>query len=270
MNPTLEVIICTYNGSRYLEQQLDSILNQSVTIDKISVYDDNSSDETANVLKKFKNKHKNFSVYQNPVTLGYNRNFEKALQAATCDLIALSDQDDYWHKDKLKNQIKAISTFDCSLPFIIHHDLRLINEKNSIIHPSFMTFRNYSYLKDINPINIVYQNGVMGNTILLNKKLLEYALPFPKVLDNHDRWLAMVNELFGQRLYLDKVLIDYRIHNRNTSNAKILSLKGRLLNQLNIIFRKSVLSRKQKAMLYTLIRREKLPKNTIQKLRSLI
>src|SRR5436305_13508433 len=104
---TISVVMCTYNGAYFLREQLDSILVQTYPAKEIIIFDDASTDETPAIIKEFVQKHSHIRFYQNQSNIGFTLNFEQALKAATCDVIAISDQDDYWHPEKLKTMLQA-------------------------------------------------------------------------------------------------------------------------------------------------------------------
>ncbi|WP_374759404.1 glycosyltransferase [Dyadobacter fanqingshengii] len=108
--PLISIALCTYNGQRYLKDQLDSLLNQSYQNIEILAVDDCSNDLTYDILLEYAAVHSNIRVYRNNSRLGYNLNFGKALRLCNGDLIAISDQDDIWRKDKLEIQYNAIKS----------------------------------------------------------------------------------------------------------------------------------------------------------------
>ena len=122
---TKSVALCTYNGNKFLKEQLDSILAQNLPVDEIVICDDGSTDGTLLILKDYKNKFPElFHVIVNPENLGYVKNFEKALSLCTSDLIFLCDQDDIWHKDKVGHIVQYFS--ENQSISAVAHDLNLI------------------------------------------------------------------------------------------------------------------------------------------------
>ena len=108
--PTVSVIMATYNGSKYIRQQLDSILCQHYPIEEIIIQDDGSKDDTILIIKEYAEKYPQIHLYQNEHNKGFNLNFITAFQRAKTDLICISDQDDIWFSDKIEKQVKAIGT----------------------------------------------------------------------------------------------------------------------------------------------------------------
>ena len=108
-NPTVSVVMATYNGQKYIQEQLDSILSQSYPIQEIVIQDDGSTDETISILKTYAKKYPSIHIYQNQKNLGFNLNFITAFQRVSTDLVCISDQDDIWFSDKIEKQVAAIS-----------------------------------------------------------------------------------------------------------------------------------------------------------------
>jgi hypothetical protein len=177
------------------------------------------------------------------------------LRLATENLVALCDQDDVWWPIKIERQLTAIKELDLSSPFLIHHDLEMIDPFDVVLANSFINYRGYSHLTTKSIKNITAENGVMGNTIITNQALIKRALPFPSALDNHDRWLAMIAEACGKRVFLEQALISYRLHKNNTSNKNFFTWQNRLYQFFSKLVRKHYLSKKQKIMAAELSRR---------------
>lgn len=229
-NPTVAILIATYNGEMFLKQQLDSILAQTYQNIKIYISDDKSSDSTIKILFDYQKKHPNKIFYSvNEENIGYVKNFENLLLHCPEDYISLSDQDDIWLDNKLEIQMHEMLKLEESNKedaYLVHSDLSMIDENNQIIKSSYFKYRNYK-LKDTKDLgHMLGPCGVMGNTILMNKKLKDFVLKFPDKLDLHDYWIGVNCELFGVRKTLNLQLVKYRIHSNNFSNSQaILSKK---------------------------------------------
>lgn len=223
-SPVVAVLVATYNGEVFLKQQLDSILNQTYSNIKIYISDDNSSDNTPQIIKTYKEKFPDKIFYTlNNSNFGVVKNFENLIFNCKEDYMALSDQDDVWQVAKLEKQMDAMLELDSeniSLPCLVNSDLCMIDEKDKIVHKSYFQFRNYvlNDKKDLG--HILGPSGIMGNTLLINKELKHIVLPFPDKLDVHDYWLGLNAELFGKRKTINKQLVQYRIHSNNVSNSK--------------------------------------------------
>jgi len=215
----LTVIMASYNGERYIEEQLDSILAQSYQKFNLLIADDGSTDSTMNILLNYQKKYKNIKIIQNINRLGVVSNFENLISLVETKYISLSDQDDIWHKDKLLVSMKNIEKINIKTPALFHSDLTVIDDKKNIISKSFFKMRGYEF-PVVKSLDIMLgRSGVMGNTIVFNQALKKEILPFPKSLEVHDYWIALVNELLGERISCNKSMIYYRIHNNNVSNS---------------------------------------------------
>src|SRR5277367_1671319 len=107
--PLVSIALCTYNGAKYLAQQLDTLVDQTYLHIEIIVVDDCSTDETFVILKVYASKYPQFKLYQNKKNLGFTANFERAVTLCNGELIALCDQDDLWHAEKIELQVNAIA-----------------------------------------------------------------------------------------------------------------------------------------------------------------
>lgn len=230
-NPTIAVIMATYNGQKYISKQIDSILAQTYSNIVIYIRDDCSNDDTMDILAYYKSKYSDKIILnQNKQNLGFVRNFELLLSEVDYDYIALSDQDDIWKPDKLEKQLKAMIEIEKNNPnlaILIHSDLEIINLDGNQIHKSFFLKKGYSLSNKKDLGQILGPCGVMGNTILMNKNLKNIALPFGVNIEFHDYYLAVINEIYGKRITLNEPLVSYRIHYDNTSNNNMLKLKNR-------------------------------------------
>ena len=224
----VSVILCSYQGERFIAQQIESILSQSYPFVSIHVFDDASEDKTVAIVKEYQQKNSNLHLYINEHNIGYINNFEQALKQSKAKYIALCDQDDIWHPDKLLLSMKEMAKLENEQPqtaILVHSDLSLIDTLSKPLHPSFFAKKSLVFPNKKSLSHILGYCGVMGNTIVMNRVLLELALPFPKELKYHDYWFALVNEFFGIRKTINKPLVQYRIHQKNTSNNKNIGIK---------------------------------------------
>lgn len=221
-NPTVAILIATYNGEKFLKQQLDSILQQTYQNFKIYVCDDNSSDSTSKILKEYQLTYSDKITYNiNAKNIGFIKNFENLIKGCTEKYIALSDQDDIWIETKLEIQMNELLSLEAlkASAYLIHSDLSVIDKNNNLTHNSYFKYRGYKLNNTKDFGHILGPSGVMGNTILFNNALKKIVLPFPAKLDVHDYWIGINCELFGVRKTIDLQLVKYRIHDSNSSNS---------------------------------------------------
>lgn len=118
-NQTVSVVMATYNGEKYIKEQLDSILAQTYPIYELIIQDDCSTDSTPAICREYEREYPFVHFYENEHNLGFNLNFQTAAMRATGDFVALSDQDDVWFKDKIEKQVAAIGDHDICASYLL-------------------------------------------------------------------------------------------------------------------------------------------------------
>lgn len=207
-----------------MKQQLDSLFAQQHPV-AVRVFDDASTDNTLKIIKDCSEGHDVLCV-QRAQAVGVVKNFAAGIQSAIdegFDYIALSDQDDVWELDRISQGLavinQALKLDQAPAAQLAHSDLTMVDADNAVVRASFIKWRGYQYDVKQPLATVVGQNGVMGNTILMTRELAELSLPFPVNVHMHDYWLALVAELLGERHYIPKPLVNYRIHDANVSNS---------------------------------------------------
>jgi len=223
----ISVVICTYNGAKYIEEQLESIRKQSIPAREIIVCDDNSSDDTIQCVADYKKKHQeiNIRILVQETNVGVIKNFEFGLTEANSKYIALSDQDDIWLEKKLEmtlKRMKALETlYGDHLPLLVHTDLLVVNDALDMINSSFIKMKGLQCSHIDNDLKSLFlQNYVTGCTILINRVARDNAVPFPNNIIMHDWWIALVVAGLGKIDFLNEVTIKYRQHGENVVGAK--------------------------------------------------
>ena len=200
----VSVIIGTYNGSKYIETQLQSIIKQSYSNLEIIIVDDASTDNTIEIVENIAKGYNHIHVHAYDINVGYIQNFERGIALASGKLIALSDQDDWWHPSKIESLVEHINDKD-----LIYCDSAFVNEELQLTGERFSTIKNL--FSSTNPLNFLIDNCVSGHAMLFKKTLFEKAKPFPKLVP-HDWWLTYLAALNNGITYLDKPLVHYRLH----------------------------------------------------------
>lgn len=237
----LSVAMCTYNGEKFIKEQLNSILNQSQNVDEIIICDDGSVDSTISIIKEYQLKYPTIiKLYQNETNLKVNKNFEKAISLTSGDYIFLSDQDDIW--DKYKTE-KIISIFNKNKGIEgVFSNATIIDEK-SIKIPEMDLWKSVGFDENrLNkPIDLYkllknYKNVVTGATLCFKKEIKNILLPIPKISGFfHDEWIALILANRKSLFYSTENLISYRTHsnqqvgiNNTKKNDVLLFIHGEL------------------------------------------
>jgi len=218
--PIVNVLLATYNSGPYLQIQIDSISSQIGVAVRIHVLDDGSTDETVEILHRLKLEKKIVSL-QNAKRIGPSAAFWKLLEdAGESDYYAFSDQDDIWIPTKLLEQIRVM---DLDKPMLVFSGRSLIDESGRALRSKES--------RRISPGlgNALVENIAYGNTQLINSQLRNVILSRkvePKFIDS---WIYLVASYFGRAIRLNRNLVLYRIHSRNTVGLGKRGLKGNLL-----------------------------------------
>ncbi len=239
------ILLPVYNGGRYLQSQLDSILAQSIQNSLIVCRDDGSSDDSAAILEQYAQQwpHRFRIVKAQVGNLGVSANVallmqsvleNELLSSTSPPYIALSDQDDCWYPQKLARCLALMHSEEQKnpeLPVLIHSDLRVVAEDGTLIASSFAGYQALKPLHTSFASQLVC-NTITGCTTLFNTALLRKALPIPPQAIMHDWWLGLVAIAFGRACYIDAPLLDYRQHGANTVGAKEYQTGGHFFKRL--------------------------------------
>lgn len=216
------VLMSTYNGEKYLREQLDSIIKQENVDLRIVVRDDGSSDGTVSILDEYSKKYKFISYYKGSQNLKPCKSFLELIRSNTdSDYFALSDQDDIWDRDKLITAIRFLQAQDQTMPALYFSNLRIVDENNKYYRNSHDVPRNLN-----NKYNALIATAATGCTIVYNKKLAEIANRVkPRTFSMHDTWLYLTCAFFGNVIYDFEPHINYRQHHDNVIGAQLSNRK---------------------------------------------
>lgn len=232
--PRLAILLSTYNGEEFLDEQLDSILDQSVKDIVIVVRDDGSSDETAAVLARYEKKYseKFCLLPSDNQNLGAKSSFACLMryvlenkQALGLDraYMMFADQDDIWIPQKAEYEFQRLLQIErresSLIPALVHSDLEVIDRHGKCIAESFIVYQGLKIDRG-NLVNLALSNLVTGCTAVINEELANKALPIPNDAIMHDWWLAVTAAAFGAREYIDQPLVRYRQHDANAIGAR--------------------------------------------------
>lgn len=217
----VSVCIATYNGEKYLKEQLESIICQLKENDEIVISDNGSTDNSFEIIKQLNDprinlihnpkKGLNVKIDSSKFYLVTN-NFENALNNCTGDIIFLSDQDDVWSLHKVSDCLNVFEKTNASL---ILHDAQVVDNVKKIIADSY--FKLIGSKKGI--LRNLIKNSYLGCCMVFKRNVLDMALPFPEKIIAHDIWLGLVAEKYFDVFFLEKQLLQYRRHDLNVSQS---------------------------------------------------
>ncbi|MDE6410115.1 MAG: glycosyltransferase family 2 protein [Muribaculaceae bacterium] len=203
----VSVCLATYNGERYLREQIDSILAQLREEDELIVSDDGSTDATKEILSSYSDSR--IKLFSNEGNHGVNSNFENAVSHASGDYIFLSDQDDVWLPGKVEECVRALGAADC-----VVHDCIVTDGSGQVMEESFFSMRGShpGFWRNL------YRNSYLGCCMAFRKEVLKYALPYPDPLPVfQEGWIASLADIKGRVVFIPFKGILFRRHGNNAS-----------------------------------------------------
>lgn len=230
----ISVCIATYNGEKYIEAQLNSIIEQLDTDDEIIIVDDCSKDDTTRLIESSNDKR--IKLYRNEVNLGHIFSFGRAIELASNDIIFMSDHDDVWKAGRVSIMKKKLSSTNSLLitsnsSFIdsngdpIEYKIDGVDEVNS-----------YKYFNNIIDI-FLGKTNYYGCSMAFKKDLKKIILPLPIFIESHDLWMAMAANLLKSNIHSNDITLYRRIHGNNLSivnRSLLLKIKSRIIFILTI------------------------------------
>lgn len=207
----ISIAMATYNGEKYIRDQVDSILNQTFQDFEVIICDDCSTDDTFSILEMYANKDSRITIFKNRRNLGFKQNFEIVIKKCKGEFIALSDQDDIWLPQHLEILIEAMgqnTQVVCGYPVFVDSTNKELPER-------------YNYFKMLSvPKNdketashiFLCRSTFQGASMLIRRSFFEKALPIPEEAKYHDSWFAILACFTGGLKYVDKPVMRYRRH----------------------------------------------------------
>ena len=203
----ISVCIATYNGERFIQEQIDSILRQLSSDDEIIVSDDGSTDGTISIINSIDDKR--IRVIEGPRKQSPTSNFECALKASKGDYIFMSDQDDVWKPNKVKICMEWLQRYDC-----VVSDAEVTDSSLNPLYPSLYAIMQ---VRQGRIYNTIWKNGYTGCCMAFRRNVLESSLPFPKDIPMHDIWIGNVAAYKYNVKFIPDTLIYFRRHEDTTS-----------------------------------------------------
>ncbi len=228
----VNIILAAYNGQKYIEEQIQSILDNEYKNIRVWVFDDGSTDGTDEIIKRLEEDYpEKVRFYKNPANKGLTRNFLESvllvskwvsIEEKHLDMnhyYMFSDQDDFWHKDKIKKTLyKVLSTekkYGNQQPVAVFTDALVVDEHLEVINASFHKSNKLDVTKTDLP-HLLMENKLIGCTIMFNQELVEKLGPnIAEGIRYHDWWIALIAATFGHIAYLQDATLSYRQHGNN-------------------------------------------------------
>lgn len=233
----VDILLATYNGEKYLKEQLDSILNQTYLNFRLLISDDCSTDNTKKILEEYRKNDNRIELYYQKENLGVIKNFEFLLKKVENNYYMFADQDDIWKKNKIEKSIKKIQDENCDL---VYSDLEVVDENLNIKYESYWKLKGfYKKIKKYNNFESLYLNNfITGCTIISKKELINKVLPLPNISKYvlHDYWLALIISQYGKISYIEEPLIKYRQHKSNNIGSKKKSSELKSIDEIRNLF----------------------------------
>ncbi len=227
----IDVLLATYDGARWLPELLDSLLNQTEQRFMILARDDRSSDDTFQILRKFRSHHpgKLQIIEDDSGNLGVKGNFNRLMECSSAPYVMFCDQDDVWLPHKIAVTLEKMEELEgenrAGSPILVHTDLEVVDESLTTLDHSFWHYQNLDPRAG-NQINrVLVQNVVTGCASMVNRSLVELASPIPGEAVMHDWWMALTAAAFGVVAALPVATVLYRQHDVNLLGAQGWNLR---------------------------------------------
>lgn len=208
----ISVALAAYNGEKYINEQLDSILKNLSDQDEVIISDDGSTDQTRKIVLSYVEKDTRVRLVDGPKQ-GIIANFEHAMKSCQGDYIFLADQDDIWMPDKVE---KVMQVFEREKVLLVIHDARVMNEQlDQVMMSSFFEYRG----SGAGAFKNFYKNTYMGCCMAMKRTVTEKIFPIPRDVPMHDQWIGILSDhYFGKSFFLKEQLLLYRRHEENASD----------------------------------------------------
>lgn len=221
MKNKIVILLATYNGDKYIKEQLDSIVKQSYSNWELFISDDGSTDNTVSIFEAYCAKDNRIHIINEGLTKqGACQNFGNLLKTALdeeWDFVMFADQDDFWYENKIEDTLVSmlVRGNPNRIPKLVYTDFEYADDQLNPLPKE--TDKNVSSWKEPNLQRLLAQNNIYGCTIMINRLLAEKASPIPVCVENHDYWIALIAASVGEIVHLNKRTMLYRQHSNNVS-----------------------------------------------------
>lgn len=229
--PLVSIVMCVYNGEKYLKEQVDSILAQTYRPIELIIADDASTDNTKKILDQYENNPSVRLIYREK-NIGLAKNFSLATEKATGVYIAFSDQDDVWIENKIEKLVNAIPG-----KHLVYSDSLLVDENGNSLNKKLSDIKKMYTGTDSR--GYMFYNCVWGHGMLITKELLHQSSPMPEAI-HHDVWLAFKAFQNGGIFFHNEILTRYRRHDNTSSIVTPEKMRQRKNEQRFYDYRKNL------------------------------
>ncbi len=217
----IDILMATYNGEKYLKEQIDSILEQTNQDFRLLISDDMSTDNTRTILNDYVSTDNRVVVFLQNKNLGPVKNFEYLMKKVESPYFMFADQDDIWQKDKIEQSVRKLEETNSDL---VYTNLQVVNENLDVMYPSYWKLKGFEKkAKKFHHFESLYLNNyITGCTMLVKSKWIDKILPLPQKSNYilHDYWTALVVSKFGKIDFIEQPLVKYRQHVNNRIGSK--------------------------------------------------
>lgn len=220
----VSIVLATYNGASYLEEQLDSVLANTFTDWTMEICDDGSNDRTLAIIEEYQKQYPGkFFLHRNEQNLGVTTNFLEGAKRAAGEYIMFCDQDDVWLPDKIEKTLKKLKEREAAIgkktPIVVFTDAKLVDGVLRTISDSFFGYNGLDTSKT-DLAHLLIENKVIGCTTMFNRAVADKIIRFPTMARYHDWWIALIAATFGEVTYLEEPTMLYRQHGNNVVGSQ--------------------------------------------------
>lgn len=219
MQEKVYILMATYNGEKFLSEQLDSILQQSYDNWELIIRDDYSTDNTIDIITDYVSKDERIKLFKDELkNLGVVKNFNTLLENLdeNAEYVMFCDQDDVWLPNKIELTLHTMKKFEHSIhmPILVYSRFSIVDEN---LNP--ISSNSYELPSKVTINTVLPQNFIHGCTMMLNKSLIELSIPISPKAENHDYWISLIASLYGKVHLLDEVTTLYRQHDNTVTGG---------------------------------------------------
>ncbi len=276
--PHIDILLATYNGERFIEEQIRSVLAQTYASWRLIIRDDGSNDTTRAIIRRFREAYpEKITIIEDNITnLGACRNFGRLLEHSTADFAMFCDQDDVWLPTKIAVTLEKMKELSVRCgddkPLLVYTDMHVVDESLSVISESF--WKNQAFNPEIGKSlgRFLVSNVATGCTVMMNRKLRDLAVPVPNEAMMHDWWVGLLSVALGANDYVREPTMLYRQHAGNAVGArwdarvKVIIQKLSDFSQLKLINQAHLVNTQKQALAFGSRYRNLLPGSHYEKI----